>query len=535
MLQEAVPKMANDPLTGGILDLNIILNFGRQWPELKEFAYETRTLVLDTLYNVEHLGALVLGFIVGTLLTTVVFLALTRRKQLASTITPLLLGFMLASNVQAQPQEPHVDLVTLKYVDKNFGSKLDGAGMCVFNSFRGSLVSQYRNEFDDYARWLAERFQGGGYPSRLTEYTRAYTQAKGIQDFDSQYVQIVGEDTIAAMEEACTDGRSPAFTYSGDPSFYGGPVPHMCNLVHADAQWWGVVDNNRPDRIEWVRRETAIKRHRHYDAGWAVIYLGKPQLGRPVNELPEPPDRRPFDPSIENLSLRTKPVQHQSTGHTWRDQGNGIWYLYRGEVRVGEYHASDGRYYTYRFGGGLEPSNLEFQAPTAGSGSKPTGVFYGGFPELRRGQTLYSYGSLPLADRAGQHLVQDRVKRDKQRARVVINGSEELESRVRSILQRLKSDAFAYGREAMEVILAQGYGKGVTVLKAAKNGLLVDVGFFRDEPGEHQLRDALVRADPSYRPGGGLTEAVDGYLGVLVAILIGLVVFYVFTIHKEQK
>jgi hypothetical protein len=547
MIQEAVPKLHNAPLTGGIFDLNIILNFGKQWPEMKDFAYETRTLLLDTLYNVEHIGALVLGFIVGVLLASVIFIAVTRRKQIT---TALLLGLLFPVAGYAQPYEPQVDLVTIPYVDKNFGSKIDGSGMCVFNSFRASLVSQYRDDFDDYARWLAANYQGGGYPSRVAEYTKAYCRAKGIQDFDSQYVQVVGEDTIQAIEDALADGRSAAITYSGDPSFYGGPVPHMVNCVYLDQEWMGIVDNNRPDRVEWVDRATGIKRHRHYDAGWAIVYLGKPQLARPVNRPIDPPnrDRDPFRRVLfqggncvnGNCPPQFQPTQQSTGGHTWHDQGNGVWYLYRGgNVRVGEFHESDGRYYTYREGGALSPTELQFEAPTkgkTGKGKTPTGVLYGGFPELRRGQTLYGFGSNPIADTSNRLLYQDRVRTDRNRPRVVVNGSAELEARVRSLLKTLKSDAFVYGREAFEVIKQLGYGTGVTVLQGAKNGVAVEVNFFRDEPSDVQLRDALMRADPSYRPGGGVADAADSVLLLLAAVLAVLVGVYFYNHYKgEQK
>jgi len=534
MLQEAVPKLMSKQPYEGIFDLNIILNFGKQWPEMKDFAYETRTLLLDTLYNVEHLGALVLGFIVGVLLTSVIFIAVTRRKQVAAMVALLL----TCGGVYAQPYEPQVDLVTIPYVDKNFGSKIDGSGMCVFNSFRASLVSQYRDDFDDYARWLAANYQGGGYPSRVTEYTKAYCRAKNIEGFDSQYVQVVGEDTVPAIEEALADGRSAAITYSGDPSFYGGPVPHMVNCVYLDRDWMGVVDNNRPDRVEWVDRATGIKRHRHYDAGWCIVYLGKPQLARPVNRPVEPPNRErdPFRRAMWSPddcrtcvpSIFQSPSVSQSTGHTWQNQGGGVWYLYRdGNVRVGEYHEADGRYYTY-YSDGKRATELPFQVPSGSKskGDKVTGVLYGGFPELRRGQTLYGFGSNPIADSSNRLLYQDRVKADRNRPRVVVNGSADLEARVRSILKALKSDAFVYGREAWDVIKTLGYGQGVTVLQGAKNGVAVEVNFFRDEPSDVQLRDALMRADPSYRPGGGVSESIDAVAAWLAGLLLFLTVVY---------
>lgn len=529
----------------GVFDLNIILNFGKQWPEMKDFAYETRDQLFQLIYNVEFLGALVLGFIVGVLLTVVVFKAMDRRR--IAVIAALLLATVGGF---AQSPEPQVDLTTLKYVDKNFGSKIDGAGMCVFNSFRASLVSQYRDDFDDYARWLAANFPGGGYPQRVTEYTKAYTRAKGIEGFDAEYVQIVGEETIHEIRDALENGRSVAVTDSGDVSFYGRPVPHMTNIVYLDDRTAGIVDNNRPDRVEWITKDAFFKRHRQFDAGWCIIYLGKPQLQRPVNvPPPEPPDREPYrraswldcpDGNCFRLaSLNDSQTTNQ--GGEWKDQGNGLWYYYRNGVRVGEYHEKDKRYYTYRSDGSgrswLEPTERPDGVKSSESKDIPTGVYYGGFPKLLPGQTLYGYGSTPIADAANQRLYQDRTKRDKKRARVVVNGDSALEQRIRDMLSRLKSDAYVYGREALDVIQALRYGKGVTVTTGiTSKGVQFDVGYFNSDPDEASLRKALTKADPDYKPGGGITsETVDGVLVAMAIILAGLVAAFFYLSQSQPQ
>lgn len=525
MIQNRPPPLNPE----GIFDLNIILNFGKQWPEMKDFAYETRDQLFQLIYNVEFVGALVLGFIFGVLLTIVVFKAMDRRRL--ATIAALLLA---TCGTFAQQPEPQVDLTTLRYVDKNFGSKIDGAGMCVFNAFRGSLVSQYRDDFDDYARWLAANFPGGGYPQRVTEYTRAYCRAKGIEGFDAEYVQVVGEETIHEIRDALDNGRSVAVTDSGDVSFYGRPVPHMTNIVYLDDRTAGIVDNNRPDRVEWITRDAFFKRHRQFDAGWCIIYLGKPQLQRPVNvPPPEPPD--PFRRVAWQGCNGGNCFKFASLGDSenqsgkWQDQGNGLWYYYRNNVRVGEYHEKDKRYYTYR-GDGSGRSWLEPAERPDGVKPEiaPTGVVYGGFPKLLPGQTLYGYGSTPIADTANQRLYQDRTKRDKKRARVVVNGDSALEQRIRDMLRRLGSDAYVYGREALDVIQALRYGKGVTVTTGiTSKGVQFDVGYFSSDPDEASLRKALTKADPDYRPGGGVTsEAVDSVLVVMAIILTGLVVAF---------
>lgn len=522
------------PNPEGIFDLNIILNFGKQWPEMKDFAYETRDMLFSTLYDWLHIGAMGVGFLLGIMLTVVVVLIL-RRRGLAA----ILVACLSTLGIQAQDgREPMVDLVTIPYVDKNFGSNIDGSGMCVFNSFRACLVSQYRDDFDDYARWLARHYQGGGYPSRVTEYTRAYCRSKGIEGFDDQYVQIVGSDTLEAIREALEDGRSVAVTDSGDVSFYGRPVPHMTNIVYLDDQWAAIVDNNRPDRTEWISREAFIKRHRHYDSGWCIVYLGKPQLARPVNEIPDSRRRRDRDSFyfrpvglFQDCRNGTCFTVASNVSEGWSDQGNGVWYYHRNGARVGEYHEKNKTYYIYRGDGAgrswLEPAERPDGVKSQAAGDKLTGVVYEGFPKLHQGQTLYGYGSMPISDPVSRRLYEDRVKKDRHKARVVVNGSSDLEKRVRDLLRRLGSDAFVYGREAWDVIRAMGYGQGVTVTTGSKRGVALDISFFSQEPSESQLREALIKSDPSYRPGGGaVADMVDSVAVIMIVILVALVGVY---------
>jgi hypothetical protein len=553
------------PNPQGVIDVHVNLNLLKEFKDMADFFREFRESSVQAIYNTAHVvsigGGVILGFLGAWIF------GLSRQRTVVT--AGLVLGALVLSPSAAwcqspTPVEPMVDLVTLKYVDKNFGSRIDGAGMCVYNSFRGCMVSQYRGEVDDYARWLADRFPGGGYPTRVTEYTNAYTKAKNIQ---IDYVQVVGPESVQAIKTALLDGRAVAVTDSGDPSFYGGPVPHMTNIVYLDDEWAGIVDNNRPTFVEWVRASTWLKRHTHFDQGWCIIYLDRPQLVRPVNRKPAalgyfglgvplvlgqwggssgggrlqgPAWCPPSGPSFFDSVPATQAPRLM--GYRWEDRGGGLWYLYHNDSRIGEYDDKTSTYYEYR-GDGMRswrqearpPADAPFASrPPQDKSDKPNGVDYRGFPEVRRGETLYGYGSVPLTDRAGRKLYEDKIKSDRSKARVVVNGVPE--ASIRQKLKALNSTAFIYGAEAQEVIDRMGYGKGVTVLGSPDRGVSPEVAYFANEPSEGELRSALIKADPNYRPGGD-NPVVPGLGGIDGPTLgmAGLVAMLAFVFFRMNR
>ncbi len=76
----------------------------------------------------------------------------------------------------------------------------------------------------------------------------------------------------------------PGVTYSFSPTKrYGGArIAHMVSLVHADDQWFCVLDNNYPglDKYEWMSPAEFLKTYTGGGGGWAVILLdrGPPPL-----------------------------------------------------------------------------------------------------------------------------------------------------------------------------------------------------------------------------------------------------------------
>lgn len=550
---------------GGIFDLNLTLNFAPQMrKEYLDFLYTTREMAMKQLFDVQWFAVAGIAFVVGLILATAVscLLAAWGRRARVATIAALLAALLGAMPVAAQDappsREPMVDLVTLNYVKKNLASRINNAGCCVFASQDASFRSQYRDDMDGYLEWVAANLPGGGYPSRVVEYIDAFCRAKNIAIPD--YTQVVGEESLDAIREALEDGRSPAITYSGDPSFYGGPVPHMVNCVYLDDQYAGVVDNNRPDRVEWMSRDTFVKRHRHYDRGWAIIYHGKPQLCRPVNpdSRPANPLRNPRDPyrnlrvsltreGDANLDVmlcqcpggncpqpsRYVPASPQpatQAGYEWRGT-----VLYRDNCRIGE--MIDGVYHDYHTDGAGRHWNEPARCPAPGYegvGSRLTGVDYAKVPTPPPGHTFYGTQSSDLRyDDAGRRLYTAKMNGDRVKPRIIIN-LDGAEDAILAILERLKAleRVFIYARDAIEVIRRLGYGTGITVVSGTTRGVAVETAYFESVPTDAELREALIKADPTYRPGSsgvgaGSLDTPAMALVAVIAILAACVVYLV--------
>lgn len=552
-------NLQNAPPTGGIFDLNLTLNFAPQMrKDYLDFLHSTRDMVMAQIYDVQWYAVGGIAFATGFLLATLIaclFAAWGRARSGTAVVATLLLVAMMPVSGVAQPpadpREPMVDLITLGYVPRNVGSRINGAGCCVFASQTASFVSQYRDEMSDYMKWVAANLPGGGYPSRVTEYMEAYCRAKNIQVPD--YTQIVGDDAIAAISEALEDGRSPAVTYSGDPTFYGGPVPHMVNCVYLDQSFAGIVDNNRPGQVEWMSRDTFIKRHRHFDRGWAIVYHGKPQLPRPTNPSDKPrfilPQPREFGgkfrASLEGNNLligdcepcsQPQAPQRLSVPATSQYEWRGT-VLYRDGVRIGE--LQNGQYHEYHGDGAgrswLQPAHCPATLPNESRPDKPTGVDYAKVPAPLPGRTYYGTASSDLRyDEAGRRLFESRMVGDRSKPRIIINidGAADV---VEDILRRLAAleKVFIYARDAIEVIRRLGYGPGITVVSGTTRGVAQEVAYFDKIPTDAELAQALMRADPSYRPGssglGSMSGDMIAFTLVGVIAVLALCVVYLVT------
>jgi hypothetical protein len=100
---------------------------------------------------------------------------------------------------------------------------------------------------------------------------------------DVKYLQdTTGDEGL--LDAALSSGRVPCVTYNGtlDPRYRGQRIAHMVNLVHLK-QWAAVLDNNFPQTLLWMPRESFLSMWKgSKSGGWSVVLLanGEPPIPR---------------------------------------------------------------------------------------------------------------------------------------------------------------------------------------------------------------------------------------------------------------
>ena len=157
---------------------------------------------------------------------------------------------------------------------RNIGSKLDGAGMCVFSAIEMAARWQGLEEWRGFRDWCAANFPGGGYPQKVDKLLAAYAKAKGIAV--PAYVQYEGPNVDEVVGAADRTGRMPCITYGYSPR-YRGSIAHMTNCVRFAGKWSVCLDNNYPgeEAYEWMDPAEMTKRITHPNgSGWVFVWLG---------------------------------------------------------------------------------------------------------------------------------------------------------------------------------------------------------------------------------------------------------------------
>lgn len=177
--------------------------------------------------------------------------------------------------------EPAIDYPEDQWL-KNIGSRLDGAGMCVFTSFEHSCRWAGLDEFKGFRDWCARNYPGGGYPEKLQRLIDAYCKAKGLTP--PVVIQYEGGST-EVLEAALRNGYLPCTTLYSSPR-YRGRIYHMVNCAHLDAQRGAVLDNNEQP-LEWADRATTLRRMKLNGKLWCVVVLAGTPPPFPYNgDLP---------------------------------------------------------------------------------------------------------------------------------------------------------------------------------------------------------------------------------------------------------
>ncbi len=197
-----------------------------------------------------------------------------------------------------------------------------GDGLCVFTAVQ--MGGNWHNipQIAGLQKYMTTK-EGGGYPEKVDQVLTQYCASQGKPV--PAYVQHVGGEE-EVLDLAMKTGRMIGITYAGNDGFYQGPILHMVNLAHLDANWGAIIDNNRPGKWIWMTRKQLLNRWRGvYDngsmmtvvqdrqtfqvgGGWAFVFLGSPPP--PYTKSPviayNARDSEPL-PELVNFGLRPQP------------------------------------------------------------------------------------------------------------------------------------------------------------------------------------------------------------------------------------
>ena len=233
----------------------------------------------------------------------------------------------------------------------------DGAGLCVFCSIQHAAQWASVPELEDFFRWMWNK-PGGGYPSKVDKMIaqKCREQNKPVP----AYIQVEGKD-LSPLILASKTGRMSSITYGWSPTgrYNGRRIPHMVSLVHADGEWFGILDNNYPGTIEWMNQSEFKKSYFEggNGNGWAVILLEPGPPPPPYTPKQEPIVMLPTLLTVAALSVgqwsggRCAPASGgwsaapQVESYRWIEADAEQVALYRGSMQVGTYVLSEGVFY----------------------------------------------------------------------------------------------------------------------------------------------------------------------------------------------
>lgn len=173
--------------------------------------------------------------------------------------------------------ELHCDLHGSQHLKNKAGS--EGSGLCVFTSIDHAARWQNVQQLVGFRDWMT-KYPGGGWPEKVTKKITEICKEKGVSE--PKYIQIENKD-LEILKSACSAGLMPGVTYDHSPTgrYNGQRIAHMVSLVHADNNWFCILDNNYPgvNQYEWMTPEE----FRSVWSGWAVILLSPGPPPPPTN------------------------------------------------------------------------------------------------------------------------------------------------------------------------------------------------------------------------------------------------------------
>ncbi len=138
-----------------------------------------------------------------------------------------------------------------------------GEGSCVHASM--IMLFRWQEQYELADMWRAT-YADGEWATNLA----IKLDAEGVR-----YAYTYREDDVSFLEWAISTRRGCAVTVKGGS--------HMVILVHLDGEFAGILDNNSPETIKWVSRETFLAEWKSSDS-WAVTPIYSPPPPRPYNK-----------------------------------------------------------------------------------------------------------------------------------------------------------------------------------------------------------------------------------------------------------
>ena len=163
----------------------------------------------------------------------------------------------LPKGTLAAAERPTVNVPLAMRQSNWLGTRREGS--CVHATMISLFRWQGRFNTADYWR---RAFGNGSYPEDLAE---KFDRAK------VRYAYVTNGD-VRFLEWACRTRRGCGITVRGGA--------HMVALVHFDAKWAGILDNNKIEKIIWIPRETLVAEWKA-SYGWAVAPVYTPAAPMP--------------------------------------------------------------------------------------------------------------------------------------------------------------------------------------------------------------------------------------------------------------
>jgi hypothetical protein len=185
------------------------------------------------------------------------------KRRITATIKALALSALLLTSHGFASERPIVNLPAELREENWLGS--NGEGSCVHATM--VMLLRWQQQEGVASHWR-ETYGDGEYAD--STWNPESNLAIKLDSENVRYAYCIDGDE-RFLEWALATRRGCGVTVLGGA--------HMVALVHLDDEWAGILDNNRPDQIIWMRRAKFLAEWKHSN-GWAVtpVYTPAPPM-----------------------------------------------------------------------------------------------------------------------------------------------------------------------------------------------------------------------------------------------------------------